>query len=163
MPETTCFETISLCSRTWASEHHATCLCVHRLLSCVCGEGKILFFAFEWSCWPSEMELFLMASGHIVAPRCLFPLRCGWLPAETHPMWCAEEQSCCLTMLHLDSPGLLEIMLIPREGMQNWPRDRNVVVQFWPGLCFWDLLTFWLWAFSTLPSWQSAPILDPHL
>lgn len=72
MPETNCFKTISLCSRTWASEHHSACL------PCwgVCTSSSPLLVGKESS-------------------FCCFPVKLSsiWNGAVPHGKW----SHCCIT------------------------------------------------------------------
>lgn len=109
VPETNCFKTISLCSRTWEFEHHSVCLPCRGMCtgSCPLLVGKQSSFCCFCVKLPS---LWNGAVPHgkwsQIASQHLFPLGVADCLQKLIPWGAAEEQPCCLTRLHLDSPGL---------------------------------------------------------
>lgn len=133
MPETNCFKTPSLCFQDLGTQAPSCWLAgagagAQAWLICLQGV-RARSVASEQSCPPTETgncsSWQMVTSFH---PGICFQY--VWLAGCRNSSQAMQLMTSCLTGLWLDSPGRLGLMLDPREGMQNWPQGRNVMMQF---------------------------------
>ena len=91
MAKTNCLKTPLLCFQDLGTQAPCCSLAGAGAGARVCLWGaRAHFGASERSCSSSENRLLLLlADGQVVPSWHLFPLRCGWLPAEAHPRRCS--------------------------------------------------------------------------